>query len=63
MSLNDRARALEWAGSTSVFSPGVLQDWMLMSDTGWWGDKEMGLVADERFGPDPWALRPLEEMY
>ena len=43
MSLNDRARALEWMGSTSVFSPGVLQDWMLVSDDELWEEKAMGL--------------------
>ena len=54
----DRARALEWMSSTSVFSPGVLQDWMGGEDEVW-GDKGR---SNERYGPDPWALRPLEEM-
>ena len=72
----ERARALEWAGSTSVFSPGVLQEWMIVSDGMDWGREDGNANSFEpdpwalhegdytcRFGPDPWALRPMEEMH
>ena len=62
MSLNERARALEWAGTTSVFSPGVLQEWMVFGDSGRGTDWEARGFADDRFEKDPWALRPMEEI-
>ena len=52
-----RARALEWAGSTSVFSPGVLQDWKVLA-RGEWDDEDGYSVC---WGPDPWALPPIED--
>ena len=72
----ERARALEWASSTSVFSPGVLQDWMTVSDGMDWdheGANTESFKPDpwllhevehtSRFGLDPWALRPMDEMH
>ena len=72
----ERARALEWAGSTSVFSPGVLQEWLIVSDgVAWEGEGDYAGVFEpdpwaleevdraSRFGPDPWGLRPIEEMH
>lgn len=52
-----RARALEWAGTTSVFSPGVLQEWMMMDG----GLKDYEDDYEMTFGPDPWALPPIED--
>lgn len=52
-----RARVLEWAGTTSIVSPGVLQEWMLVG--GEEGDDEEGY--SEALGPDPWALPPIED--
>lgn len=52
-----RAKALEWAGSTSVFSPGLLQDWMLAGGEEYDDEKDHSVAS----GPDPWALPPIED--
>ena len=52
-----RAKVLEWAGNTSVFSPGVLQEWMMVGGGG--GDDEE--IYSAALGPDPWAWPPIED--